>query len=200
MPTPRFTRSRARPRRGALARAALALGACAFAACQRAENSLTRERDDVGLPGADEIVAPPTPEEQAAFVGPPAPGPTEADARGQNSDDAPPAPTGEALATKPPDPPADGAGGLFRPDGRPSWWLDTPTREGERVTLTSEALAANAGEARSGALVAARAALRRELGAEPVDFIAETYLARPLPPDARGRAQIVGYVRASGQR
>lgn len=193
MPTPRFTRLCARtPRRG-FARAALVIGACAFAACQRAEGPLARERDDLGLPGADEIVAPPTPEAQAAFVGPLALDPDEADAP-------PAAPTENAVSTRAPESPADSATGLFRPDGRPSWWLDAPTREGGRVTLTAEALAANAGAARSGALVAARAALRRELGAEPLDFTAETYLARPLPPDARGRAQVVGYVRASGRR
>lgn len=189
MAPPRFTQFAADAARHAW-RVALACSLMpVVSACQRADRPLERHRDDVGLPTEEETTAPATAEEQAAFVGPPLPGPSD---RADADSDA-------AAASAPPAFPAEDSDALLRADGRPTWWLGAPVRESGRVIVTAEAMGADARAARAVALEGARAALARETGSPALDFRVEAYLARPLAVDAPGRARVVGYVRASAR-
>ncbi len=186
MAPPRFTCFAPAAARAAAARCAV-VGLCLAASCQRAGAPLGRERDDIGLPGAEDTAAPPTADETAAFVGPPRPEPGDQSAA---SAEAPPA-EAPAATTE--------ADAPLRADGRPAWWLDAASRDAGRVSVTAEALGGNARDARAAALESARASLAREIGAAPIDFRVEAYLARPLASDAPGLTRVVGYVRVSAR-
>lgn len=189
MAPPRFTQFAANAARRSWRVAMACSLVSVVAACQRAGRPLERQRDDVGLPSEEQTAAPATAEEQAAFVGPPLPAPGD---RADSDSDG-------AAVTASPEAPAADADALLRADGRPTWWLGAPVRESGRVTVTVEAMGADARAARAVALEGARAALARETGSPALDFRVEAYLARPLAVDAPGRARVVGYVRASAR-
>ncbi len=89
--------------------------------------------------------------------------------------------------------------GVWRADGRPTWWFDGVLEESGRVSVVSEAIARDVVNARRMALESARATLRRAVG-EALGERVDAALVRRLAGDGPGRERYVGYVRLSCAR
>lgn len=90
----------------------------------------------------------------------------------------------------------------LRPDGRPEWWLDRPTRTEEgRVMLSAEALGESFRGAGDRALDEARRQLRIQMNLSPDASIPDEQVERTLVlplPNPGGAFRFVGYVKVSG--
>ncbi|MBX3353266.1 MAG: hypothetical protein KF684_10055 [Phycisphaeraceae bacterium] len=95
------------------------------------------------------------------------------------------------------------ASGVWRADGRPTWWVDRPGWRDGRYLLSAEAMGDDVLSARRAALAAARADAERALGRGMRDERVESAIVRRLStdsPGAPGRERYVGYVRLSALR
>lgn len=93
--------------------------------------------------------------------------------------------------------------GVWRADGRPTWWVDRPGWRDGRYLLSAEAMGDDVLSARRAALAAARADAERALGRGMRDERVESAIVRRLStdsPGAPGRERYVGYVRLSALR
>jgi hypothetical protein len=96
--------------------------------------------------------------------------------------------------------PNAGSGGLWRADGRPTWWIDQSVWRDGRFTVCAEAFGSDVRSARRAAIDAARRDAASSLGGSIRDERVEAALVRAISDDATGKGRFVGYVKLTALR
>lgn len=95
--------------------------------------------------------------------------------------------------------PTAGGTGLWRADGRPTWWVDQSGWRDGRYAVCAEAFGDDVRTARRNAIDAARRDAASDLGSIRDERV-ETAIVRAMPAGATGQAKYVGYVRMTALR
>jgi hypothetical protein len=96
--------------------------------------------------------------------------------------------------------PNAGSGGLWRADGRPTWWIDQSVWRDGRFTVCAEAFGNDVRSARRAAIEAARRDAGSALGGSIRDERVDSALVRAISDEATGKGRFVGYVKLTALR
>ena len=98
------------------------------------------------------------------------------------------------------EPTPGGTAGLWRADGRPTWWLDRAEWRDGRFTVCAEAFGSDVRAARRAAIEAARRDAASSLGGSLHDVRVDSALVRAISDEATGKSRYVGYVKLTALR
>ncbi len=98
------------------------------------------------------------------------------------------------------EPAEGGTAGLWRADGRPTWWLDQAGWRDGRFTVCAEAFGSDVRSARRAAIEAARRDAASAMGGAIRDARVDSALVRAISDEATGKSRYVGYVKLTALR